>query len=178
MKQNQRIWIEKGYESIALHGFADLKVERLAKTLEISKSSFYHLFVDLENYHSFLIDHHLKNCDIISKKESIATSVTPELIDILIDHKLDLLFNKQIRIHLEFEKYQPILNKIDEMLATPFINVWRKDLNLNFSDVQLRGLFNLALENFFLKINSENLEKQWLTDYFSNLKNLIHSIAK
>ncbi|MFZ4399682.1 MAG: TetR/AcrR family transcriptional regulator, partial [Bacteroidales bacterium] len=43
----EEIWIIKGYETFAFFGENGLKVEQLAKSVGISKSSFYHHFADL-----------------------------------------------------------------------------------------------------------------------------------
>jgi AcrR family transcriptional regulator len=49
MAKGKDIWIEKGYEVFALHGASGLKVEALSKSLDISKSSFYHHFADIKS---------------------------------------------------------------------------------------------------------------------------------
>ncbi len=48
MTEKQEIWIIKGYETFALFGEKVLKIEKLAKDVGISKSSFYHHFADLD----------------------------------------------------------------------------------------------------------------------------------
>jgi AcrR family transcriptional regulator len=41
-------WINHGYRTFAYEGPTGLKVERLARQVGKSKSSFYHLFADLD----------------------------------------------------------------------------------------------------------------------------------
>lgn len=177
MKEHKLIWIEVGYKTVAMNGFENLKIEKLSKSIGISKSSFYHLFIDLENYILHLLQYHMEKCHSLAENESKARFIDPDLIDILIDYKLDLMFNRQIRIHRDNPKFTESLIMIDEMVSIPFINVWKTDLDLKLDQAKLNGLFSLALENFFLQISFENLEKKWLTNYFSNLKSLIQSIV-
>ncbi len=177
MNDNKLIWLEKGYEIVATEGFDKLKIEKLSKLIGISKSSFYHLFVDFENYIFLLLEFHLEKCRIISEKEYNAKSIDPDLIEILINHKLDILFNRQLRIYGDNQKFNEIIIKINELVSIPFIIIWKRDLKLKLDDSQLNGLFSLVLENFFLQLNFENLESVWLTNYFNNLKILIRSIA-
>lgn len=178
MKETTETWIVKGYETFAYFGQAGLKVELLAKEVGISKSSFYHHFADLEVFLERLLEHHLKRSKVIAEKERIATSINPELIQIFLEHKTDLLFNRQLRIHAHQPNYQATLVKANEISGTDFIKLWLKDTGLHISQQQAEGLFELALENFFLQINPENLTQAWLEAYFENLKRITKNIAK
>lgn len=51
-------WLHAGYQAYAYQGEAGLKVEVLAKTIGISKSSFYHHFADQEVLVEALFEHH------------------------------------------------------------------------------------------------------------------------
>ena len=114
---------------------------------------------------------------IIAEKERLATSINPELISILLEHKVDLLFNRQLRINAHIPQYKSTLIKADEIIGKDFINLWLKDTKLNMTKRQAEGLFELALENFFLQINQENLHKAWLEAYFDQLKRLTSTFA-
>ena len=109
---------------------------------------------------------------IISKKEHDAKTIFPELVDILIEHKADVLFNRQLRIHRENKTYLNTLNKSNKIMGNAFIMLWVKDLKLQLTQKKLEAIFELALENFFLQINAENLNQVWLSNYFINLKRI------
>lgn len=172
MKLKEEIWIVSGYETFALYGESGLKIEVLAKKVGISKSSFYHHFSDLEIFMEKLMETHLENARIISDKESQAAQINPDLINILVDHKLDLLFNRQLRIHHQKPIYQEFLKKSNEIIGNDFVQLWVKDLKLNLKQKQIESLFELALENFYMQINHENINFNWLEKYFENLKRI------
>jgi AcrR family transcriptional regulator len=172
MTETERIWIETGYEIFALSGESALKVETLAKKVGISKSSFYHYFVDLEIFVTHLLTFHLQQCKIIAEKEKNAQTIKPELINILVEHKIDLLFNRQLRFYQQNKSYQETLIKSNQIIGNEFVRIWNNDLQLNLTQKQLESLFELALENFFLQINEENLNCVWLSEYFDNLKQI------
>ena len=168
----QIIWILKGYEMFAVKGESSIKVERLAKEVGISKSSFYHYFADLEIFIESLLAYHLEQSRKIAAKENAAVSIDPELIQILEEHKVDLLFNRQLRIHQNKPKYFDTLIRSNEILGDEFVHLWVRELNLKLDFRQLQGLFELALENFYLQISYENLQYNWLSNYFKNLKRI------
>lgn len=156
----------------ALAGHGGLKIEPLAKAVGKSKSSFYHHFADLELFVDFLLDYHIKQVHLMVQEEQQAQNIDPELIAILIQHCTDLLFNRQLRINQNIQSFSDTLIQSNRIVGDTFINVWVKDLSLQSSPQQIAGIFSLALENFFLQINMENLHYDWLSAYFTNLKNI------
>ena len=178
MIDSKDIWIKTGYEIFAQFGASGLKIESLARKVGISKSSFYHHFADLELFMEELLNYHIQQSYIIADKEKNATKINPDLIDILVEHKTDLLFNRQLRINRERKLFYETLNRSNQIAGNAFVLVWIKDLNLQLSQKQLEGIFELALENFYLQINLNNLNHQWLSEYFANLKRVIGNFAQ
>lgn len=170
-------WIEAGYEMFAHSGRAGLKIEALARTVGVSKSSFYHYFVDLDIFTGQLLRHHLKQSAIMADKEKKAETIDPDLIRVLVEHKTDLLFNRQLRIHQHIQAFSQALLQSNQIVGNEFIKLWSKDLKLDLGRAQLEGLFELALENFFLQINADNLHEQWLSDYFKRLKKIAQAFT-
>lgn len=48
-----------------------------------------------------LLNHHLEQSKVIAKKEKSVQTIQPELIEILMEHKIALLFNRQLRFNLK-----------------------------------------------------------------------------
>jgi hypothetical protein len=109
---------------------------------------------------------------IIASKEKRAETIYPDLINILIEHKIDLLFNRQLRIHSNNLRFKEVLKKSDKIIGTDFIKLWLSNTKLNLTPQQAEGLFELALENFYLQINEENINEFWLQEYFDNLNRI------
>nr|WP_315176585.1 TetR/AcrR family transcriptional regulator [uncultured Flavobacterium sp.] len=172
MKDNKKIWIKPGYEIFAISGPGSIKIESLAKKVGKSKSSFYHYFADLELYIDNLLKHHIDQSYIIADKENCANNIDPELINILEEHRVDLLFNRQLRINQNIKSFSDTLIQSNKIVGDAFVKVWVKDLSLQLSQKQIQGIFTLALENFFLQINADNLNNKWLSEYFVNLKKI------
>jgi AcrR family transcriptional regulator len=171
------IWIKTGYEIFALLGHTGLKIEPLAKKVGKSKSSFYHHFADLELFIDFLLKHHIQQAIIIAQKEQNAPNIDPTLINILIEHRTDLLFNRELRIHQNVSLFAKTLCEANKIIGDAFKTAWARDLNLQLSQQQIEGVFTLALENFYLQINADNLNYEWLSAYFTNLKSIANKFV-
>jgi AcrR family transcriptional regulator len=178
MKTNSNeIWIKAGYEIFALNGQAEIKIERLAKIVGKSKSSFYHHFADIDLFIEILLKHHLKQSYIIADKENKAKNIDPELINILLEHRTDLLFNRQLRINQHVKLFHETLCSSNKIIGEAFKKIWVKDLNLKLTNKQIEGVFTLAIQNFYLQINIDTLIHEWLSAYFNDLKKIANSFA-
>ena len=172
---NKEIWIKTAYEIFAINGRDTLKIEPLAKSVGISKSSFYHHFADMEIFIDFLLKYHINQSYIIAEKERKAQNINPELINIFVEHRIDLLFNRQLRINQNLKLFSETLNQSSTIVGDAFKMAWAKDINLQLSQKQINAVFTLALENFFLQINADNLNYQWLSEYFAHLRKITNN---
>ena len=172
MSDTQKPWINKGYRVFALEGPTGLKVERLARSVGRNKSSFYHHFADSELFIELLLDHHLEQAMIMGEKEKRASDFEG-LIAILVEHKVDLLFNRQLRIHRENPEFQRCFTKTNEIVGASILALWSRELGLSDNSYLARLVLKLSMENFFLQITDETLNKRWLHDYFAQLRMMV-----
>mgnify|MGYP001810574155 CR=1 FL=1 len=170
MTNTRDIWLDAGYLAFARGGEAGLKVEVLARETGISKSSFYHHFADADLFTEQLLQRHLQQCRVIARKEQEARNINPDLINILVAHRTDLLFNRQLRVLQHREIFGRMLKRANEIVGSEFVRIWQQDRALPLTVMQLEGLFTLPVEDFYLQINEENLNPLWLARYFNNLK--------
>ena len=165
-------WIKVGYKNFAVDGPKELKIERLARQVQKNKSSFYHYFSDTEIFTQQLLEYHLVQAGIVAEKES-QCKTQPELIDILVFHKMDLLFNRQLRIHRENPLFKSCFEKVSTIATPAIMGIWSKIIELDDQSYLAGLVFKLGIENFYLQITEENLNHNWLNDYFAEFKHLI-----
>ena len=177
MNNIQKPWIEEGYRVLAHKGHEALKVERLAKTVGKNKSSFYHHFADLEVFTGVLLEYHLKQAYAIAEKESKAQSLE-ELIDIILEHKLDLLFNRQLRVYRDIPAFEACFTKVNAVSVPAILEIWAKIIGLEDHSYLAGLVLQLSLENFFLQITEKTLNREWLENYFRELQKLIRQFKK
>ncbi len=176
-KDGKEVWVLGGYEVFALSGPAGLKIEPLSRKVGIGKSSFYHHFADQESFVDQLLKYHIGQSHIIAVKERNALNVDPDLIHVLVEHKMDLLFNRQLRINQNIQPFADCLGKSNKIVGDAFVTVWARDLSQPLSQKQMESVFALALENFFLQINADNLCYEWLATYFYKLKEITRNLV-
>lgn len=174
---SKHLWLEKGYTLFAESGIQSLKIEPLAQLVGISKSSFYHYFADLEVFMEELLEYHLQQAKVMAEKEKKAQSMNPELVEILLEHRTNLLFHRQLRFQQDRADFAATIQKANAFIGDELLLLWMRDMNLPLTRRQLEGVFVLAMENFFLLAHPENLNKSWLSGYFSNLKKIAAALV-
>lgn len=166
----QQAWLACGYELFAMYGPSALKIEPMAARVGISKSSFYHHFADLEGFQSQLFAMHIGRAVLIANKERAAHCIDPDLVNILLEHRLDLFFSRQLRIHRDLPGFESTMLKADAALGNDFIGIWKRELGLSWNTQQLESVFSLALEHFYLQLQPDRLNADWLREHFALLK--------
>lgn len=177
MKATQKPWIETAYIIFSQEGPNGLKVEPLAKEVGKNKSSFYHHFADMEGFTEVLLAYHLEQAHIVAEKEAECKGVE-ELITVLVEHKIDLLFNRQLRIHREVTAFETCFTKVNAFAIHAIIPVWSNILRLQDNSYLVELVIRLSLENFFLQITAETLNPIWLKSYFDGIQSLVIQFKK
>lgn len=178
MSDTQRPWILVGYELFAKEGPKGLKVELLARRVQKSKSSFYHHFADLDVFTEVLLHAHLQQAKLIAERERLCKNIDPDLIDVLIDAKLDLLFNRQLRVNRSNPTFAQFIEKADKEVEHAFLQVWARDIGLEGKPQLANSLLDLSLENFYLQLTEETLNREWLTAYFAEIRSMVSQFQK
>lgn len=167
-------WINAGYKTFAFDGPTELKVERLAQAVGKNKSSFYHHFSSMDFFVEQLLIYHLEQAKVMAVKEEQCTTQA-ELIAIIVEHKIDLLFNRQLRIHRQNPDFEACFLKTNELTRDAIMGVWSHILGLPHQSYLAELVLNLSLENFYLQITDQTIHPDWLNQYFSQLQSLIRA---
>lgn len=172
MKEVEKPWIEVGYQIFANDGPSALKIEQVARQVGKNKSSFYHLFADQEVFEERLLSYHLDQAKNIALKESKASN-EQELITILVTHKTDLLFNRQLRFHRNKDNFESCFNKTNEIALPAILPLWKEIIGLPENSALAQMVFALTLENFYLQITQETLNEAWIKQYLIEIRQMV-----
>lgn len=173
ISSNQLPWILEAYSIFAHEGPSGLKVERLARLVKKSKSSFYHHFADMEVFIEFLLKYHEEQAIHIAQKEGACKNVIPELLEVILEFKEDLLFNRQLRIHRDVPAYKRCFEKASGDVGAAIVGIWATELGIPGNSGLAMMVLKLTMENFFLQITEETLTYPWLLDYVQDLKRMV-----
>lgn len=169
------IWINAGYQRFAAHGEAGLTVESIARDLNRNKSSFYHYFGELQVLKADILQWHLVASKSVGEKMALAKALDPEVLEIILEHKMNFLFHKQLKL-AEGESYKKYYEQAFEYVQRPLLEKLGEALNIEQNQLFSAALLNLVSDNFLLRIQESNLTAQWLRDYVEELRSLTRHI--
>ncbi|MEO1435584.1 MAG: TetR/AcrR family transcriptional regulator [Bacteroidota bacterium] len=171
--KNKKEWILAGYAAFAQAGPGGLKVEALARAVQKSKSSFYHYFADLEIFTEQLLAYHSERAQMITIRESECQNVDPELLEVFVEFKQDLLFNRQLRVHREKPGFEACFQAVNAQVGLAILPIWSAFLGLPSNSPLASLVLTLTVENFFLQITADNLNMKWLQNYVQGLRQMV-----
>lgn len=178
MKASKLIWIEKGYISFANDGPYAIKIETLAKSVLKSKSSFYHHFADMDSFIEALLNlHEIRSLEIATAMQN-CNSINPDLINLLLNLQDDILFQRQLRIHRNVKIFKKCFEKVHQPVEAAFLNVWAMAIGLGDNINLANAILKITVDNFYLRITPENLNKKWLLLFLNEYKTMVQSISK
>ncbi|MBI1316827.1 TetR family transcriptional regulator [bacterium] len=174
MKEVRQPWIEEAYVRFARGGPSAVQIEPLARSVGKSKSSFYHLFADGEGLTAALLNHHRDQSKILALKEAQCTEVEA-WIEVLLAHKTDVLFNRQLRIHRDRPDFRACFEQTVECTLPAIVPLWARFVGMDHRPPAAETALRLSIEHFFFQITEQTLQREWLAAYFHELQqNLIH----
>src|SRR4051812_5078427 len=88
-----------GYDLFAHEGPASIHIERIARLLELNKSSFYHHFGTLEVFYEQLVQYHYQQIDHALKDLQKSQSMDQEYLERVIKNKLTFMTQVQLVRH-------------------------------------------------------------------------------
>lgn len=131
MKHSKESWIQAGIQLLTKNGPADLKIDRLCRTLTVTKGSFYHHFANLSELEFAILDHweEGQTSAIIEEVEQFQSpeerSAALENITREVDHSLEKalrawsLYNKDVELrvmHVDQRRMQYLTQLIAPLL--------------------------------------------------------------
>lgn len=178
MQKNKLTWIQTGYFVFGRKGPNGINIEQLAQQIQKSKSSFYHYFGDLETFQEELLDYHLVRAGHIAARGKECKNMDPDVINLLVATKDDLLFNKQLRLNRQNSVLKKYFDLSFEKITSSYLDKWNRTIGFENQPMLGKTILHLVVDNFFLEVNDENLSYQWFHNYLNNLRATIHQIHK
>lgn len=177
MKDNiEQPWIEAGYEIFSKQGPNGLKVEQISRAVGKSKSSFYHLFADIEIFQEKLLQYHQERAVIIAAEARACKSMVPDLLNLLLTVKADLLFNRQLRVHRKNVAFEQCFQKANGMVEEAFMGIWSEAFGLKEKPHIARNIMKMTTDNFYLRVTEETLNAEWLLAFLTELQSMVKEI--
>ncbi len=176
-EKNALPWIEVGYGLFAKHGPDALRIEQLAREVGISKSSFYHHFADLPTFVDRLLQYHVARAVEVGRRTTQCAAFDPEFIDLLVDVRLDLCFNWQLRNHREDLAYQLCFQRAHTLVEEQVLGIWSQALGIPGQTQLARNIFVVVTDLFYQRFPKTELTAEWFRAFLAEVERFMHDVV-
>ena len=168
------VWADAGYSLFAEEGLDGLQVERLARILQLNKSSFYHYFGDLEVYCAELLRLHEQKADIFYDEIRHIKSIDPEYFQKVVEHKVTMMFQVQLYHTKSKPAYYNLAEMIDEKEGPILQHIWNEYLGFgDNADLAVR-YFIIVRDMVYRRISLQNMTAEFLREIFTEAKTVMN----
>jgi AcrR family transcriptional regulator len=174
--KNQTNWLTIGYQLFGEDGPEGIQVERLARMLQLNKSSFYHFFVNKEMFIDELIQMHRNLSERLREDIAKLESFDPGFINLMMEYKDSILFHRQLirngQIQCFKKTYDEINNKIDQAV----LPIWKIEVNLPKESAFI--LFEMLRDTFYTRMNPKNISADTVRSVINEAKLFLIQMQK
>ncbi|MGK0388382.1 MAG: AcrR family transcriptional regulator [Maribacter sp.] len=170
-------WVEEGYNLFSKNGINSINIESIARRINKNKSSFYHYFGDIDFFEAELLKFHIHKAEQFAELAKKCKSIKPELLNLFIEHKTDLLFHKQLRINRHKPAYKKCFETAFEKLDEAMIDNWADFLGLKTQQLFAKTFLHLIAENFLLQITEQTFDYNWLNNYLDDVNSIFKQMS-
>jgi AcrR family transcriptional regulator len=172
-EKHSLIWLEEGYTIFAKEGMDGIQIERLARSVSLNKSSFYHYFGDLEGFYEALILLHEKNVTHFLQDVREVPNFDPGYLQLLIKHKLMIMFQVQILRYKTNHPFHKAGESLDYKINMAVRKVWSDFMFLDeHPDLAMRYYY-IVRDMLYIRMNFRDLDYISLRDFMMSARRLL-----
>ena len=155
-------WIKAGYKLLGTEGMDGIKVERLAKILDLNKSGFYHYFGSMDSYVKSLLQYHVRLASTIASEVANCENIDPDLLQLIVKHKTFFLVESQLLVKSRPAHIDEDVDEAGRILNEVLLPFWLKTRDLPEDRVAAMGFMNIIRHFFYARIDPENINYEFL----------------
>lgn len=166
-------WITTGYTLFAQEGLEGIQVERIARTMNLNKSGFYHYFGDRENFLKQLTGNHLSIAGSLARDMSMIEKFDPEFFHILLRYTEPVLFHMQLVRNRQHDLLSECYARVNDVVETALVPSWAVFIGTPDNHEFARKYFEQARDMFYSRITPTRMNEEFLRNLIYEVKELI-----
>jgi AcrR family transcriptional regulator len=178
-KQNSKEkWIEAGYELFAREGLKEVRIERLARDLDLNKSSFYHFFGDIDHFFENIIEHHKDCAERYIMEIGNCRKFDPDYLQVMVKYRQNFRMHWQLLKNRNkpgfFLTYESINKKVDNKVEP----LWVAFMDMQNMPALAMKYFQFVRGRFYASIDIEKMDYESLHSVSIEARDLIRAMKE
>jgi AcrR family transcriptional regulator len=169
-------WIKAGYKLLGTEGMDGIKVERLAKILDLNKSGFYHYFGAMELYIKRMLQYHVGLATTIASEVARCQNIDPDLLLLIVEHKSFFLVEAQLLVKARSSHLDEGVDEAGRIVNDELLLLWRKTCDVPEDSSAALGFLNIIRHFFYARMDPENVNYEFLHGLAVETEGVLHKV--
>lgn len=171
------IWIKAGYKLLGTEGPEGIKIERLARLLNLNKSGFYYYFRTMEGFLKNLLQYHVHMAEGVAAEIARCESIDPDLVDLVVRNKQFFLAESQLLIksRLAHTGYQ--VDEAGKIITNELLSLWRRNKVAPGDTAAALAYLNIIRHFIYARIDADNITSEFLHDLAVETKKTFEKVT-
>ena len=169
-------WLNTGYELFAKEGLDGIQIERLARILNLNKSSFYHYFGDIEIFLDELFECHKSIVYSMASDFRNARQID-DYFSILLKYKETVLFNMQLVRYRHIESFNKVYHTINAIVDPEVIPLFSALVGLSNNRELASKFYGQVRDMLYSRLTWANMKEEFLRSFLRDVKDVVRELA-
>lgn len=155
----KEVWLKKGYEHFALHGPKSLSINKIAKEIDQTRTSFYYYFNDINDFINELIEMHVNFFNVyIERGKKECKKYKPDLHKLISEFPMSLRFHKQLFNHRSNPLYNFTFMQCNDRGADAFtVDLFKEYYELKAERSIIKLIHESLLDTWFSRLDLNDI---------------------
>ncbi len=170
-------WIKAGYKLFGNEGIEGVKVERLARILQLNKSGFYHYFGSMNSFLKSLLRYHVSMARYIAAEAATCENLDPDLLLLIIKHKTFFLVESQLLVRCKTTHLGADIDEAGRIINKEILPLWRKATQLPEDSTVALAYLNIILHYFYARLTPDNMNYEFLHSLAVETRGVLNKVV-
>jgi len=171
------IWLKAGYKLLGREGMEGVKIERIARVLNLNKSGFYYYFKTMEGFSYLPASYHAHMAGEVAAEILRCQTIDPDLLLLIVRHKSFFLVESQLLVKSRFAHVNYEVDEAGKIITNELLAFWARNNSApNDTDVALAYL-NIIRHFVYARIDADHITYEFLHDLSVETKKAFEKVA-
>jgi AcrR family transcriptional regulator len=157
-------WIKAGYELLGTEGLEGIKVERLARALNLNKSGYYHYFGTMEEFLKSLLQYHVHLAGEVAAEIARCETIDPDLLLLMVRRKSFFLVESQLLVKSRLAHTVHVVDEAGKIITNELLPLWHRNNDAAPDAACALAYLNIIRHFIYARIDADHVTYEFLHD--------------